>query len=202
MKGVVVVATGVANLASVLAAWRRLGVSAEPTEDPEVVERAPCVQVPGVGSFGAAMEALRRRNLDQAIRARVDAGRPLLAVCVGLQVLAEASEESPGVTGIGVLAGRVTRFPDRVRVPQFGWNQVVTEGEGPLEPGYAYYANSYRLETCPAGWSCAWSDHGGPFVAALWRGRVLATQFHPELSGTWGLSLLDRFVRGTGSIRC
>lgn len=194
-----VVATGVANVASVLAAWRRLGVPAHLTQDPEEVLETTHLQLPGVGSFGSAMAALRRNGLDEALGLRIAKGRPTLAICVGLQVLAEASEESPGVQGLGVLPGVVRRFPDTVRVPQFGWNAVRVPGlEGPggapLEPGYAYFANSYRLIEAPEGWRRAEADHGGPFVAALWRGAILATQFHPELSGSWGLALMARFA--------
>lgn len=196
---VMVVATGVANVASVLAAWRRLDVSARLTRDPAEVLEASHVQLPGVGSFGAAMESLRQDGLDEALRRRMALGRPTLAICVGLQVLAEASEESPGVPGIGVFPGVVRRFPGTVRVPQFGWNAVSLPGgqrppEAPLAPGYAYFANSYRLAEAPGGWQWAVADHGGPFVAALWRGAVLATQFHPELSGPWGLGVMARFA--------
>jgi len=196
---VAVVATGVANVASVLAAWRRLGIEARLTRDPAEVIEASHVQLPGVGSFGSAMTSLRQDGLDEALRRRIALGRPTLAICVGLQVLAEASEESPGVSGLGVLPLTVRRFPGHVRVPQFGWNLVEVPGDGdpgeaPLESGYAYFANSYRLTEVPEGWHRAVADHGGPFVAALWRGAVLATQFHPELSGPWGLRLMAQFA--------
>lgn len=192
---IAVIVTGVANTASVLAAWRRLGADARPTEDPDVVRRADRVELPGVGSFGAAMERLRVLGIDQALRERVQAGRPTLAVCVGLQVLCDASEESPGETGLGLVPGTVRRFPGTVRVPQFGWNRVFASLAGPVGNGYAYFANSYRLPEAPVGFSAATADHGGPFVAALWRGDVLACQFHPELSGAWGLAMLDRWMR-------
>ncbi len=196
LPDITVVVTGVANLASVLAAWRRLGVTPHVTEDPDEVRRADRVELPGVGSFGAAMERLRETGLDAALSERVDAGRPTLAICVGLQVLCDASEESPGVTGLGRVPGTVARFPDRVRVPQFGWNRVEAPAGGPLESGYAYFANSYRLPVAPAGWTAAITDHGGPFASALWRGDVLACQFHPELSGAWGLGMLSCWIRG------
>jgi imidazole glycerol-phosphate synthase subunit HisH len=197
---VTVVVTGVANLASVLAGWRRLGAATHVTEDPDEVRRADRVELPGVGAFGAAMERLRDTGLDRALRERVESGRPTLAICVGLQVLCDASEESPGVEGLGLVPGIVRRFPDRVRVPQFGWNRVAAPAGGPVADGYAYFANSYRLAEAPAGFAAATSDHGGPFVAALWRGDLLACQFHPELSGAWGLGLLDRWMRGRGDV--
>jgi imidazole glycerol phosphate synthase glutamine amidotransferase subunit len=193
---IAVVVTGVANLASVLAAWRRLGASPRVTEDPDEVRRADRVELPGVGSFGAAMERLRATGLDAALSERVAAGRPTLAICVGLQVLCDASEESPGVTGLGLVPGTVGRFPGSVRVPQFGWNGVEAPTGGPVESGYAYFANSYRLPVAPAGWTAAMTDHGGPFVSALWRGDVLACQYHPELSGAWGLGMLSRWLKG------
>jgi glutamine amidotransferase len=122
---------------------------------------------------------------------RIESGRPTLAICLGMQLLAEASDESTGVQGLGVISGRAERFGADVRTPQFGWNTVQpSESFGFADAGYAYYANSYRIVKAPEGWAPAWSDHGGRFVAALRRGRVLACQFHPELSGTWGLGLL------------
>jgi imidazole glycerol phosphate synthase glutamine amidotransferase subunit len=196
---VLVVRTGIANLASVLAALRRAGALPRVTEDPAEVVDARFVEVPGVGAFGPAMERLAGTGLADAIAGRVSAGRPTLCVCLGLQVLCEGSDESPGTAGLGLVAGRATRFPPSVRVPQFGWNEVVPgAGCRVVEPGYAYFANSFRLVDRPAGWGVATSDHGGPFVAALERGNVVAAQFHPELSGAWGLDLLRRWIGGEG----
>ena len=191
---VVVVPTGTANLASVLAAFARLGAHARIAEDAVMVTDAAHVVLPGVGSFGATMAGLREAGLADALAARVTAGRATLAMCVGLQVLFEASEESPGATGLGALAGRVGRFPDEVRVPQFGWNRVSPEpGCRLVEPGYAYFANSYRVLEAP-GCAVATAEHGGRFVAALEQGRVLACQFHPELSGAYGRALIARWL--------
>ena len=191
---VVVVPTGTANLASVLAALARLGAHARLAEDAAMIEDADHVVLPGVGSFGATMAGLREAGLDAAIAARVRVGRATLAMCVGLQVLFEASDESPHSTGLGVLAGRVGRFPEGVRVPQFGWNQVAPEpGCRLVEPGYAYFANSYRVLEVP-GCAVATAEHGGRFVAALERDRVLACQFHPELSGAYGHDLIARWL--------
>lgn len=192
---VVVVRTGTANLASVLAGLERAGAAPRITDEPEEVEVAPRVVLPGVGAFSAAMERLRGKGLDLPLAERIRADRPTLAVCLGLQLLAEESEESPGVAGLGLFPGRAARFPRTVRVPQLGWNRV-EPGPGCrlLAPGFAFYANSYRLVDPPAGWEAAASDHGGAFVAALERGPVLACQFHPELSGEWGLELLKRWL--------
>lgn len=194
---VLVVRTGVANLASVLSGLRKAGAEPHVSDDPSAVRAAGAVVLPGVGAFAAGVEVLSARGLGAAIADRVRAGRPLLAVCLGLQLLLEASEEGPGVSGLGVVPGEARRFEEAegVRVPQLGWN-LVAPGEGCalLREGYAYFANSYRLVDPPAGFSCAMSSHGGPFVAAFERGPVLACQFHPELSGAWGIDLLRRWV--------
>jgi imidazole glycerol phosphate synthase glutamine amidotransferase subunit len=193
---VVVVPTGTANLASVLAALARLGARARIADDAAMVEGADHVVLPGVGSFGATMAGLRAAGLTDALAARVGDGLATLAMCVGLQVLFEASEESPGAVGLGVLPGRVGRFPEAVRVPQFGWNRVTPEpGCRLVEPGYAYFANSYRVLEAP-GCAAATAEHGGRFVAALERDRVLACQFHPELSGVYGHDLIARWLAG------
>jgi imidazole glycerol phosphate synthase glutamine amidotransferase subunit len=191
---VVVVPTGTANLASVRAALMRLGARPCLADDAAMIEAATHVVLPGVGSFGAAVAGLREGGLDAALAARVRAGRATLAMCVGLQVLFEASDESPEATGLAVLPGRVGRFPDAVRVPQFGWNRVVPgAGCRLIEPGYAYFANSYRVQDAP-GCAIVFAEHGGRFVAALERERVLACQFHPELSGAYGHALIGRWL--------
>lgn len=192
---VAVIRTGTANIASALAGLTRAGAHPELTSDPDVVRRADAAVLPGVGAFGAALTELRANGLDQAVIERVNAGRPLLSVCLGLQMLASASEESPGVAGLGVVPATVTRFRGDIRIPQLGWNRVVpTPGARILTEGYAYFANSYKLDAIPEGWEGATAEHGGPFVAAIERGPVLACQFHPELSGTWGLALLRRWL--------
>jgi imidazole glycerol-phosphate synthase subunit HisH len=193
-RAVVVVPTGTANLASVGAAFARLGARARLAEDAAMIEDAAHVVLPGVGSFGAAMAGLREAGFDAALAARIRAGRPTLAMCVGLQVLFETSDESPDAAGLAALPGRVGRFPDAVRVPQFGWNRVVPEpGCRLIEPGYAYFANSYRVLEAP-GCRVATAQHGGRFVAALEHDRVLACQFHPELSGAYGHELIGRWM--------
>mgnify|MGYP002635613365 CR=1 FL=1 len=196
---IIVLPTGVANTASVLAAFGRLNRTPRLSESTQDLRDARQVVLPGVGSFGAAMERLDALGLTEALQERLGAGRPLLAICVGLQVLATTSEESPGIRGLGAADGQVTRFPGTVRVPQFGWNSIEPgSSERFLRPGYAYFANSYRLTSAPRGWVAAMSEHGGPFVAAMERGDQLACQFHPELSGAWGLALLDRWLSATG----
>ncbi len=199
---VAVVRTGTANLASVLAALRRAGAEPRVTADPDAVRRAGRVILPGVGAFEAAMETLRETGLDAALVERVREGRATLGICLGLQLLGRASDESPGVAGLGIVPFVAHRFEGPVRVPQLGWNAVVPpEGSRFLEPGHAYFANSYRWDL-PKGperdrWAFAASDHGGPFVAAAERDAVLACQFHPELSGAWGARLLARWLEAS-----
>jgi imidazole glycerol phosphate synthase glutamine amidotransferase subunit len=193
-REVAVVPTGTANLASVLAALERLGARPRLAEDAAMIEDATHVVLPGVGTFGATMAGLRAAGLDLAIANRIGVGRATLAMCVGLQVLFEASDESPEATGLAAIPGRVGRFPDEVRVPQFGWNLIAPEpGCHFVEPGYAYFANSYRVQDAP-GCALATAEHGGRFVAALERERVLACQFHPELSGAYGHQLIGRWL--------
>ncbi|NOZ94276.1 MAG: imidazole glycerol phosphate synthase subunit HisF [Acidobacteria bacterium] len=192
---VLVVRTGTANLASVRAAFDRLDTVTRVTESAGEVEGAARVVLPGVGSFGAVAAGLTRSALGRAIGRRIAAGRPTLAVCLGLQLLAEGSEEAPGVAGLGVIPATVRSLPPGVRRPQLGWNRVLAaSGCRLLRGGDAYFANSFALAEAPSGWSCAWFEHGGRFVAAVERGAVLACQFHPELSGAWGRSLLGRWL--------
>lgn len=200
MSSVLVIDTGTANIASVLAGLRRAGAEAEVTADGARVASAERVVLPGVGSFGAGMARIRELDLVEMLSARAHEGRPLLAVCLGLQLLCDTSEESPGVAGLGVVPGAVSRFAGSVRVPQIGFNRVEAEpGCEVLAGGHAYFANSYRLVHPPDGWRAATSDHGGPFVAALERGYVVACQFHPELSGAWGIELLSRWLSRSDS---
>lgn len=200
MTALVIVDSGVANLASVSAAFRRLGVEASVSADPAVVRRAPRLVLPGVGAFGAAVAGLRSRGLDAAVSGAVAEGTPLLAVCLGLQLLCDASEESRGMAGLGVIPGTCRRLPAGVRVPHLGWNRVEPDGASRLVSAMdAAFANSYALRHAPPGWAAAWTTHGVRFVAALERGAVLACQFHPELSGAAGLDLIQRWLLATGA---
>lgn len=200
MADVVIVDSGVANLASITSGFGRLGASVATTRDPAAVREARRVVLPGVGAFGAGMGALRAHGLDRAITDVAARGTPLLGICLGMQLLCVASDETPGVPGLGVIAGRCRRLPDDVRVPHLGWNSVTAQSSGGLiATGVAAFANSYALRDAPpprAGWTAAWTTHGVPFVAALERPGVLACQFHPELSGSYGAALLERWLTG------
>ena len=201
-RPVVIVPTGTANTASVMAALRRLGTEPRLAEGADDVMTARRVVLPGVGTFGAAMSALAQMDIVETLAERVSEGRPTLAVCVGMQLLGAGSEESDGLPGLGVIPARVSAFPTDLTVPQLGWNRVEPEmGCRFVEPGWAYFANSYRFPTPPQGWAAAVTEYGGSFVSALERGDVLACQFHPELSGEWGSKLLDRWLTLTGGGR-
>ena len=194
MAEVIVVPTGTANIASVLAAFRRLGARPRVSEDRAEVAGATHVMLPGVGAFGTSMARLVELGLDAVLRERIAADRPTIAICVGHQLLFATSDESPGARGLGVVPTHVGRFPEDVRVPQFGWNAVQAGEDGRLvEDGWAYFANSYRATAAP-GWTVATATHGGPFIAAMERGNIITCQFHPELSGAYGEALLARFL--------
>ncbi len=177
--------TETANVASLIAAFERLGHSCVVSADPFTLETAQRVVLPGVGTFAAAREALRESEADRALSARLSAKRATLAICLGFQLLFESSDESPGVTGLGHVPGHFERFPATERVPHLGWNRVWGSSFESAD-GSVYFANSYRLVTPPAGWDAAYCDYGGRFVAAVQRGPVLGCQFHPELSGRVG----------------
>ena len=197
MSRVAVIDSGVANLASISDAISSLGCEVATTGRPEEVDRADYVVLPGVGHFEAGLRELRRRGLDRAVLRATEAGRPLLAICLGLQMLCDGSAESPGTPGLGVVPGSCRALPESVRLPHLGWNGVAAaEGCRVLTSGAAAFANSFALLAAPAGWNVAWSRHGKRFVAALERGRTVACQFHPELSGTFGLDLLQRWLQG------
>ena len=172
----------------------------EVTTEPETVRRAERVVLPGVGAFGAGMASLRSHGLDTVIRDAVSESKPVLAICLGLQLLCEESEESPGVSGLGILRGTCRRLPDDSTVPHLGWN-VVTPDSSCLVvlPMEAAFANSFALRERPDGWSCAWTVHGSPFIAAVERQRTTACQFHPELSGAAGTQLIERWLTGSSA---
>jgi imidazole glycerol phosphate synthase glutamine amidotransferase subunit len=203
LQDVIVVRTGAANLASVEAGLRRCGAKPKLSESPAELAAANRLVLPGVGSFGKVMERLRDLGLTEILAQRTRYGRPTLAICLGLQLLAAGSEESPDVAGLGVLPVRATRFNSGVRVPQLGWNRIEVEpGCHLLKNGSGYFANSYCLAEAPPGWNVAWSRHGTRFVAAIERGSVLGCQLHPELSGSWGQALLQRWLETTEVLPC
>ena len=179
MKTVAICDYGAGNTRSVLSAFRRLGAFASVTPDPDVALSADLAVLPGVGSAGSAMAALRSRGLDEALRARVGSGRPTLGICLGLQLALEESEEDGGVPGIGLLPGRARRLRQG-RVPRMGWSAVEPTGET------FYFCHAYAAET-PA--ATATSED---VVAIAEHGSFLGVQFHPEKSGAAGARFLEQ----------
>jgi len=200
MQEVLIVPTGTANVASVVAAFERLGARPRLAADANEIARATRVVLPGVGTFGAAAARIDALALRDVLRSRIEAGRATLGICLGMQLFCARSAESSGATGLGIVSQSVTALPAELRVPQLGWNMVTPVGSELLQPGYAYFANSYCLAEMPAGWAGATTDYGGSFVSALERGAVLACQFHPEISGSYGQDLLERWLRRSDEV--
>jgi glutamine amidotransferase len=181
---------GAGNLGSVCSAFARAGAAAHGSTDPAEVADAPLAVIAGVGNTGAAAEGLRERGLDEALRARADGGRPVLGICVGMQLLFGESEE--GGAGLSILDGRVERIRAR-RVPHMGWNELRVTAPAALLDGLdgedVYFAHSYAC--APTGpEAVAEVDHDGRVVAAVERGAVAGVQFHPERSAAAGAQLL------------
>jgi glutamine amidotransferase len=189
---------GIGNLRSAQKALERVGADARLTSDHGLIDDAAAVVLPGVGAFGACVEALHRSGLaGTAVDAAQD-GRPFLGICVGMQLLYEGSEESPGVAGLGVLPGRLRLLPGTVKRPQMQWNLLDVRRPSALfatvdDPVWVYFVHSYAAD---AGQDivAATCDYGGPVAAAVERGPLWATQFHPEKSGAVGLEILGGFV--------
>lgn len=195
---------GIGNLRSAQKALEHVGADAVLTADPAEVAAADAVVLPGVGAFGRCREALAATGLDVVALDAVSSGRPFLGICVGMQLLYDASEESPGVTGLGVLPGVVRRLPAGVKHPQMQWNRLDVLSASPLWDGlgerpWMYFVHSFAAEPTPH--VVATCDYGGPVVAAAARDNVVATQFHPEKSGQAGLHLLGNFVRLAAAVR-
>ncbi|MCX7017121.1 MAG: imidazole glycerol phosphate synthase subunit HisH [Candidatus Sumerlaeota bacterium] len=195
---IAIVDYGMGNLRSVEKALQRLGFDARISSDPRAIERAERVVLPGVGAFGDGIEGLRSRGLIDVVKEAARSGRPFLGICVGLQLLFDSSEESPGAPGLGVIAGEVRRFRVNLKVPHMGWNKLEVRpgsrllGALPPEP-YVYFVHSYAVYPDDAGVVAAEAEYGGRFTAAIERGNLFATQFHPEKSQSVGLGILKTF---------
>ncbi|MGB5831367.1 MAG: imidazole glycerol phosphate synthase subunit HisF [Thiohalocapsa sp.] len=194
---------GAGNVRSLRNAINHLGFELVDIERPDDILTAERLIFPGVGAFGAAMDRLNRLNYVEPLRDYLAAGRPFLGICIGLQTLFEGSEESPEISGLGVIPGLVERFPaGTLSVPHMGWNGVRTVRDAPLLRGMEsdkfYFVHSYRVRHNDknADWVLAETDYGSPFVSAVQRGFVMAVQFHPEKSGPRGLEVLRRFLSG------
>lgn len=202
---IAVVDYGAGNLKSVAKALARSGLEPCVTSEAATVRDADGVVLPGVGAFADAAKSLRERGLDDAVREALLAGRPYLGLCLGLQVLFDESDEHGVTAGLGVIHGRVERFPDRdeagaqLRVPHIGWNTVRYDGSHPIlerlpkEDCY-YFVHSYRVLPADPGVAVGTADYGGEFAAAVARDGIFAVQFHPEKSQSAGKRVLDAFA--------
>ena len=198
---ITIVDYGSGNLRSVQKACERLGAAAIITGDPNIVAAAERLVLPGVGAFGDAMRELDARGLVEPIQAHVQADRPFFGICMGLQLLFETGWEGGRHPGLGLLEGDVARFdiaPD-LKVPHMGWNTVSWRGATARRPPVAddsffYFVHSYHARPRDESIVAAVTDYGGPFCSAVRRGRLFATQFHPEKSQRLGLDLLGSFL--------
>jgi glutamine amidotransferase len=199
MKRIVIIDAGIGNLRSVQKGFEHVGVKPTITDDPAVVTEADGVVLPGVGAFGDGMDGLRLRGLDKAAFETIQRGVPFFGICVGLQLLFEESEEMGTHRGLGVLPGRIVRFPEGLTVPHMGWNQIDQRRSHPLLAGvpdgaFVYFAHSYHVITEDVSTVVATTDYGSPFPSVVARENVWAIQFHPEKSQQVGLKLLGNFV--------
>jgi imidazole glycerol-phosphate synthase subunit HisH len=186
---------GIGNLRSAEKALQRVGADARLTADPAQVAAADAVVLPGVGNFGRCMEALRSSGLEGVARDAVASGRPFLGICVGMQMLFDASEESPGTPGLGILAGTVRWLPATVKRPQIQWNALAVVRPSTLletvpDGSWMYFVHSLHAVPADPAIVVATCEYGGPVTAAVERGNVGAVQFHPEKSARAGLALL------------
>lgn len=192
---------GAGNLASLEGALDRLGYAHLRAERPKQAAPEGVLVLPGVGHFEAAATELKKRGWWHEIPHQVAGGRHLLGICLGLQLLAEGSEEAPRCSGLGLLPGLVRRLGPGVKVPHMGWSQVQTGQPHPALPdpkgGWLYFVHSYALDAQPE--SAYLATHGRPFSAVQGRGRVLGFQPHPEKSGPFGLFLLQRALEWMGA---
>jgi imidazole glycerol-phosphate synthase subunit HisH len=193
---ITVVDYGMGNLRNVLRACSEIGVEARVTSDPELVQKAAMLILPGVGAFGEAVKRIDELRLRGPILEHAKSGRPLLGICLGMQLLQDSSEESPGARGLGLIAGTVRKLTGDVKVPHIGWNDVVPVAPSPLfpDPGerpVTYFVHSFCVGIVPE--TVAITEYGVRYSASVRKENVFGVQFHPEKSQEAGLNLLRRF---------
>lgn len=199
---IAIVDYGMGNLRSVSKAFQSQGFTVNVTRDPSDIQDASGLVLPGVGAFGDCVRNLGEYGLTAPIREFIGSGRPFLGICLGLQVLFEESEESPGAEGLGILKGKVVKFPDfreeRLKVPHMGWNRIDIRKNAPVLEGvpdgsWFYFVHSYYPVPEDESVIAIMSEYGIEFTAAVERGNIFACQFHPEKSSAYGLRLLRNF---------
>jgi glutamine amidotransferase len=196
---IAVIDYGRGNLGSVENALARLGMRAVVTQDPRVLEDARALVLPGDGAFHDAMSNLQSLGLLEPLKAALGEGRPFLGICLGYQLLFTESEEFGQGKGLDVIPGTVRRFPGGLKVPHMGWNTVDHRGDLPIFDGipsgaHFYFVHSYYPSATDPSLPAATCTYGVTFPAAVGRGTLFATQFHPEKSQRWGLKLLENFA--------
>jgi imidazole glycerol phosphate synthase glutamine amidotransferase subunit len=194
---ITIVDYGMGNLRNVLRACAEIGVKASVTSDPGLVSAATWLILPGVGAFGEAVRRIDELGLRRPILQHATAGRPLLGICLGMQLLLDASEESPGALGLGLIPGTVRKLSGDVKVPHIGWNDVIPVSPSPLFPDpkeapVMYFVHSFCAGIIPE--TVAVTECGVRFSASLKKGNVYGVQFHPEKSQVAGLNLLRLFT--------
>jgi imidazole glycerol-phosphate synthase subunit HisH len=202
---IAVVDYGIGNLRSAEKAFQHVGADARLTASATDIEAADAVVLPGVGAFGACIDALEISGLRDVVVEAAGSGRPFVGICIGLQMLCASSEESPDHLGLAVFDTKVTRIRGDVKLPQMQWNQL--RAEGPSHPVLAglgdapwmYFVHSFAAERGEA--TVATCDYGGPVTAVLAREAIVAAQFHPEKSGRDGLAFLSNVVAWAGAVR-
>jgi imidazole glycerol-phosphate synthase subunit HisH len=203
----VIIDYGIGNLRSVQKAFEAVGAEVSRSDDPDIIRSAEKLVLPGVGAFGSCMTALKERKLVEPILDAVDAGTPLLGVCVGMQMLFEESDEKGRHAGLGILEGKVTRFPTDMsledgrplKVPHMGWNRLEARTDSALLDGitddaYVYFVHSYHAVPSDVHVTAASAHYGIDFPAVVARNSVCGVQFHPEKSQHAGLTILRNFV--------
>lgn len=195
---VAIIDYGAGNLHSVKNALEFLGAECVITSGRETILGADRVVLPGVGAFGDAMKSLGEKGLTEVVREAADGSRPFLGICLGLQLLFEESEESPGVKGLGIFKGSVVKIPEAgLKIPHMGWNNITLEKESrilPKDKPFVYFVHSYYIKPSEEGVVSASTEYGEKIDVAVERGNVFATQFHPEKSGEVGMEILKKFL--------
>lgn len=190
---------GIGNLRSAQKGLQFVGADAQLTNDKKLIAEAHAVVLPGVGNFGACMTALREADLEDSVHDAIDSGRPFLGICVGMQMLFDKSEESPGVAGLGIVGGEIKWLPEGVQRPQMQWNRLNIKNHDVLFAGlsenpWMYFVHSLSAVAHDQSVIAATCSYGSELLAAVRVRNIFATQFHPEKSAAEGLQILENFV--------